>query len=340
MNYKRWIAVGLSVVVFFSSLVISLVGKSLSQNIEEAGAKSFLQEVMDDSLSENVLRKGNLGERILVVNVRGTIMNGEDSFLSVSQYNHQQILESLEKVKDDETIKGMILRIDSPGGGVYESAELSDKIQQVKEARDIPIYVSMESMAASGGYYIAAAADQIYATKETITGSIGVIMAGMNYSELMTKLGIEDTTVKSGELKDLGSASRPRTEKDVAVLQGLVNSMYERFVDVVVQGRGMDRETVYKLADGRIYDGTQAQKNGLVDKIGYYEEALEDFEAAYGLENAEIFTYENSQTDILSQLFMKTSQALNLGQPVTVGKIELPPSWKEESAFMYIYEGY
>ena len=340
MNYKRWIAVGLAVVVFFSSLVISLVGKSLSQNIEEAGAKSFLQEMMDDSLSENVLRKGNLGERILVVNVRGTIMNVEDSFLNVSQYNHQQILQSLEKVKDDETIKGMIVRIDSPGGGVYESAELNDKIREVKEARDIPIYVAMESMAASGGYYIAAAADQIYATKETITGSIGVIMGGMNYSELMTKLGIEDTTIKSGELKDVGSATRAMTEKDVAVLQGLVNSMYERFVDVVAQGRGMDREAVYKLADGRIYDGSQAQKNGLVDKIGYYEEALEDFEAAYDLESAQVFTYKNSQEDILSQLFMKTGQALNLGQAIKTGTLDLPANWKEESGFMYIYEGY
>ncbi len=179
MNYKRWIAVGLSVVVFFSSLIISLVGKTLSQSMEEAGAKTFLQEMMDNSLSENVLRQGNVDERILVVNIRGTIMNVEDSFLSVAQYNHQQILESLDKVKEDETIKGIMLRIDSPGGGVYESAELSDKIRQVKEARDIPIYVSMESMAASGGYYIAADADQIYATKETITGSIGVIMGGL-----------------------------------------------------------------------------------------------------------------------------------------------------------------
>ncbi len=156
----------------------------------------------------------------------------------------------------------------------------------------------------------------------------------------MAKLGIEDTTIKSGDLKDVGSASRPQTEKDVAVLQGLVNSMYERFIDVVAQGRGMDRETVYKLADGRIYDGSQAQKNGLVDKIGYYEEALGDFRTAYGLESAQVFTYENSQADILSQLFMKTSQTLNLGQAITSGTLDLPANWKEESGFMYIYEGY
>jgi protease-4 len=337
MNSKRWIAVGLSLVVFFSSLVVSFVGKILTQDVDTT---SFWEEFMSDAISETVVREGSFDERIAVFNVRGMIMNMEESYFSVPQYNHQRILESLDTVKNDDTIKGIILRIDSPGGGVYESAELSDKIREVKEARDIPIYVVMESMAASGGYYIAAYADQIYATNETITGSIGVIMSGMNFAGLMDKLGVEDMTIKSGEMKDVGSSTRELTEKDYEVLQGLVDSMYERFVDVVSEGRDMEREDVYELADGRIYDGAQAQKNGLVDQIGYYEDALEDFETAYGLENAQIITYDQAELDMFGQLFIKTSKLMNFGQEINLGNIELPATWKEQSGFMYMYRGY
>ncbi len=337
MNSKRWIAVGLSIVVFFSSLVISFVGRILTQDAEKT---SFWEELMKDSIAETVIREGAYDERIALFNVRGVIMNMEESYFSVPQYNHQRILESLETVKNDETIKGIILRVDSPGGGVYESAQLSDKIREVKAARDIPIYVVMESMAASGGYYISAYADKIYATNETITGSIGVIMSGMNYAGLLEKMGVEDMTIKSGDMKDVGSSTREITQKDLDVLQGLVDSMYERFVDVVSEGRELDRDYVYEIADGRIYDGAQAKDNGLVDDIGYYEEALEDFEVEYGLENAQIITYDQVELDMFSQWFMKTSKIVNLGQEINVGNIELPATWKEKSGFMYMYRGY
>ncbi len=337
MNSKRWIAVGLSIVVFFSSLVISFVGRILTQDAEKT---SFWEELMKDSIAETVIREGAYDERIALFNVRGVIMNMEESYFSVPQYNHQRILESLETVKNDETIKGIILRVDSPGGGVYESAQLSDKIREVKAARDIPIYVVMESMAASGGYYISAYADKIYATNETITGSIGVIMSGMNYAGLLEKMGVEDMTIKSGDMKDVGSSTREITQKDLDVLQGLVDSMYERFVDVVSEGRDLDRDYVYEIADGRIYDGAQAKDNGLVDDIGYYEEALEDFEVEYGLENAQIITYDQVELDMFSQWFMKTSKIVNLGQEINVGNIELPATWKEKSGFMYMYRGY
>ncbi len=337
MNSKRWIAVGLSIVVFFSSLVVSFVGRILTQDAEKT---SFWEELMKDSIAETVIREGAYDERIALFNVRGAIMNMEESYFSVSQYNHQRILESLETVKNDETIKGIILRVDSPGGGVYESAELSDKIREVKAARNIPIYVVMESMAASGGYYISAYADKIYATNETITGSIGVIMSGMNYAGLLEKMGVEDMTIKSGDMKDVGSPTREITQKDLDVLQGLVDSMYERFVDVVSEGRELDRDYVYEIADGRIYDGAQAKDNGLVDDIGYYEEALEDFEVEYGLENAQIITYDQVELDMFSQWFMKTSKIVNLGQEINVGNIELPATWKEKTGFMYMYRGY
>lgn len=336
MNGKRWIAVGLSMVVFFSSLVISLAGRLLTSDVQET---SFWEEIMDDSMTETVIREGSFDERIALFNVRGVIMNMEESYFSVPQYNHQRILESLETVKNDETIKGIIIRVDSPGGGVYESAELSDKIREVKAERGIPIYVVMESMAASGGYYISAFADKIYATNETITGSLGVIMSGMNYAGLLEKIGVEDMTIKSGEMKDVGSATRELTPKDLEILQGLVDSMYERFVDVVTQGRNLDRAYVYELADGRIYDGAQAKDNGLIDEIGYYDQALEAFESTYGLENAQIITYDHEQLDVFSQWFMQAVKNINMGQEINVGNVELPTTWKENAGFMYMYRG-
>lgn len=337
MNKKRWIAVALSVLVFISSFVVSSKGKS---KIIEKETTSLLKELMSEELSKTVLRPGNANQRIAVLHIRGTILNMEGNWLNASQYNHNLTINSLDSIRNDETVKGIIIRIDSPGGGVYESAQLSDKIAEIKRTRNIPVYVVMESMAASGGYYIAAGADQIYATEETLTGSIGVIMSGMNYSGLMDKLGVEDMTIKSGEMKDVGSLTRETTKKDLEVLQELVDNMYERFVDVVVEGRDMDRAKVYKLADGRIYDGAQAKNNGLVDKLGYYDEALADFEKAYGLQEAEVFSYDNMGLDKISQLFMKSANLFNPRKEINVGNIELPASWKESSGFMYIYGGY
>ena len=142
-------------------------------------------------------------------------------------------------------------------------------------------------LAASGGYYISAQADKIFATEETVTGSIGVIMSGLNYSGLLEKLGVEDTTVKSGALKDMGSGTRPETKEEEAVLQAYIDSAYSRFVAIVSEGRNKSEEEVKKIADGRIYDGVQAKEVGLVDELGFPEDALKAMRKEQQLEDAE-----------------------------------------------------
>lgn len=334
MNTKRWLAIGLSVVVFVSSIMVSVIG---SQFTKEDEAISIWETAMDKTMAENVLREGLGDTRIVVVDVSGAIIQGETSYTAT--YDHEQTLKDLDKIKEDKTIKGMILRVDSPGGGVYESAQLQDKIKEVKENRKIPVYVVMESMAASGGYYISADAEKIYASKETITGSIGVIMSGLNLSGLMEKYGVTDMTIKSGEMKDVGSSTRPPTEKGLLILQNLVNGMYERFVDVVAQGRGIDRAKVYELADGRIYDGQQALKVGLVDAIGYYDDALLDLETAYKLEGAQVFSYTGSKFDFINQLMSGVSALMGDKNLASLEGFNISAANKKQG-FMYIYGGY
>lgn len=156
-------------------------------------------------------------------------------------------MEQLKAIEEDPTVKGIFLEVNSPGGGVYESAEIAKKLDTIRKEHDIPMYVSMKNMAASGGYYISAQADKIFATEETVTGSIGVIMSGLNYSGLLEKLGVEDTTVKSGALKDMGSGTRPETKEEEAVLQAYIDSAYSRFVAIVSEGRNKSEEEVKKL---------------------------------------------------------------------------------------------
>lgn len=341
MNAKRWTAIGLSLVVFISSLIISAAGNWFIGG-DEGEVLTLWEELFAVGLSETIQRDGDPFNRIAVLDVSGIILNTSSGYLSVPEYNHAKMLNDLETIRNDTTIKAVILRVNSPGGGVYESAELNAKMNEVMAEKDIPLYVVMESMAASGGYYIAANAEKIFASADTITGSIGVIMSGLNYSGLMEKYGVSDLTIKSGDLKDMGSPTRPTTDRELEVLQGLIDSMYERFVDVVSEGRNMDRDMVYSLADGRIYDGYQAKEAGLVDELGFYEDALKDLETAYGLENAQIISYELTQLNLLSDMLINTSRFLNPRQNIDVNLsgIELPTSWQEQRGFMYIFGGY
>lgn len=180
----------------------------------------------------------------------------------------------IKQAKEDQDVKAIILRINSPGGGVAESAEIYDQLMKLKKKTNKPIYVSMGTMAASGGYYIAAAGDKIFASPETITGSIGVIMQSVNYEGLAKKYGVELVTIKSGPYKDIMNPARKMTEAEREILQRLINDSYDAFVDVVAKGRKLPEDTVRKLADGRIYDGRQAKALHLVDEFGYLDDVI------------------------------------------------------------------
>lgn len=183
------------------------------------------------------------------------------------------VIEQIEEYTERESIKAIVLHINSPGGGVAISQEIYDAVKRASDEK--PVVAAMASVAASGGYYVACGADRIIANPGTLTGSIGVIFQFHTAEKLLDKIGLETETVKSGLLKDVGSYSKSMTEKEESMLRAVVMDTYEQFVDVVVEGREKDREDIYPLANGAIYTGRQAYGYGLVDEIGGLKEALD-----------------------------------------------------------------
>ena len=187
MNGKRWAALGIAIGLFIFSVVINLLSSFAFKGIKTDVTDLFA--ATEQPFTEEVVKNGSETKKIVILDVDGVIQDtGEaQSFLQNSGYNHQSFLKKLDYIKDDDSVKGIILRINSPGGGVMESAEIHHKILQLKK----PVYVSMGSITASGGYYISTAANKIYASPETLTGSIGVIMEAYNYEGLAKKYGVE-----------------------------------------------------------------------------------------------------------------------------------------------------
>jgi protease IV len=224
-------------------------------------------------------------DRIKVVNLTGMIMDSDERSVFSMTDSTSSTIKKLRKAAENQKIKAVLIRINSPGGTVATSQELNQAVTELRAKK--PVYSSMGDIAASGGYYVACATDKIYANPGTLTGSIGVIMSGMNFKGLADKLGVQPQVVKSGLFKDIASPYRPMTEEDRKILQGLIDDSYDQFVNAVATGRKMKLEDVKRLADGRIYSGRQAKKNGLVDETGSYQDALDDLQKAckekYGL---------------------------------------------------------
>ena len=185
----------------------------------------------------------------------------------------RSVIAELRRLREMPWVKAIVVRVDSPGGAVAPTQEIFAEIQRSKKKK--PFIASMGSIAASGGYYIAAACDKIVANPGTLTGSIGVIMQLSNVEELMKKIGVKGYNVKSGANKDIGSPFQPLSAEGKEILQALVDNVHGQFVAAVAQGRGLDEEAVRKLADGRIYSGAQAKERGLVDQFGTLEDAIE-----------------------------------------------------------------
>lgn len=341
MNKRRWVAVVIAVVL----LIFSVISSTISRKNERSKELSQVNELLygTDEPQEKTEEAGSSTEKIAKLVVEGTIVDdGTSGLFSTDSYNHSSFMKQLAKIKNDSTIKGILLQINSPGGSVYETAEVTRALKEIQKDKKIPIYASMESQAASGGYYIAANSDRIFATEDTMTGSIGVIMSSMNYSGLMEKLGITDATIKSGALKDIGSSSRPQTKEDKEVLQAFVDSMYGRFVKVVAEGRDMDEAAVRKLADGRIYDGAQALQNGLVDDIGFPDQALQALRKDKGLSGAKVISYTSGSTNFMNTWFgnsLAELQGIKPSQEELVRNIVESVGTPQTPKAMYLYGG-
>ncbi len=202
------------------------------------------------------------GDRVAVVAVEGVIADS------------RQVLEQIERYRTNPSVKALVLRVESPGGGVAPSQEIYGGILKFRRTSGKPVVASMGRVAASGGYYIAAAADRIVANPGSITGSIGVILQLPNVSGLLQKVGVRTVIIKSGEFKDLGGAVRDLTDAERKILQDLLDDVHAQFIDAVAAGRKMDRARVVPLADGRIFTGRQALAVGLVDELGDQRDAI------------------------------------------------------------------
>jgi protease-4 len=232
------------------------------------------------------------GDKIAIVEIRGVITQSSG------------IIEEIHQYLEDEGVKAIILRIDSPGGGVGPSQEIYREVMKIKSKKKV--VTSMGSVAASGGYYVACASDLIVANPGTITGSIGVIMEFTNIEELFKKIGIKGVVVKSGELKDMGSPFREMTPEERRVIQGVIDNVHEQFIQAVADGRKLDRSKVAQIADGRILTGEQAKQLGLVDQIGNLEDAIDTTAKLVGIVGKPNILYPKKKFSIWELLIRET----------------------------------
>jgi protease-4 len=202
------------------------------------------------------------GEKVAVVRIEGVILDSREA------------IEELRKFRDNPSIKAIVLRIDSPGGGVVPSQEIYAEVLKARTEGKVKVIASMGNLAASGGYYIAAATDKIVANPGTLTGSIGVIMELANVQGLLEKVGVQSVVIKSGRHKDLASPFRTMSPEERALLQNVLDDVHDQFIQAVATGRAMKVEQVRDLADGRIFTGRQAKAAKLVDELGDLQDAI------------------------------------------------------------------
>lgn len=214
---------------------------------------------------------GSSGDKIAIVELNDVIVTSE------------KIVEQIKKYREDKSIKAIILRVNSPGGGVAASQEIYEEVKRTRDSGKI-IVVSMGSIAASGGYYVAVGSSLIIANPGTLTGSIGVIAQFMSLKDLAEKLGISYTTIKSGNLKDAGNPFRQMNDSDKAYFQDVVDNSFGQFLDVVAKERKMDMTTLMKYASGRVFTGLQAKEYGLIDSLGTFEDAIRITSKMAGIE--------------------------------------------------------
>ena len=200
------------------------------------------------------------GEKVAVLPITGVITESENT------------IEQLKKFAKDDSVKAIVVRLNTPGGGVGPSQEIHAEVKKIRGKK--VIVASLGALAASGGYYIACAADKIYANPGTITGSIGVLMQFVNVKDLIEKIGVKGLVIKSGSFKDTGSPIREMSPEERKIIQGVIDNVYFQFVNAVAEGRKMPREEVLAIADGRILSGEQAKELGLVDALGNQEDAV------------------------------------------------------------------
>ncbi len=275
MKRKR-IFIGLAVIVailIFFLLLIYLIGRFLGRESQFA-----------------------FGDKIAVVEIQGVIAQSSG------------IIEEIHQYLEDTGVKAIVLRIDSPGGGVGPAQEIHREVQKARGKKKL--ITSMDSVAASGGYYIACASDLIVANPGTITGSIGVVMEFTNLEELLKKIGVKGVVLKGGEYKDVGSPFREMTPDEKKIMQEVIDNVHQQFIRAVVEGRKLERSSVIKVADGRIFTGEQALELKLVDRMGNLQDAIDMAAEMVGIEAKPYVVYPNRKFSVSDLLLQQLTSAI------------------------------
>jgi len=263
--------------------------------------------------------------KILIIDISGTISSEKRRSLIGADKEPDSLVarikEALKKATEDKKIKAVILRINSPGGTVTACDIIYKEIVKFKKNKNVFVAACLMDIAASGGYYIANAADAIIAHPTTVTGSIGVIAMKFNFKGLMDKIGIEEESIMSGDKKDIFSYFRAMSEEERKIMQGIIDSLYSRFVEAIDEGRkDLTADQIKPLADGRVYTAQQALDNKLIDGIGYLDDVIKIVKRATGLADARIITY-HRHTEYKNNIYSQaTINIFNLGEDNFVGE--------------------
>lgn len=255
--------------------------------------------------------------KVAVISLNGPIQaEGTSLFFLGSAITPQLVRSQLERAKEDDAVKAVVLQIESPGGNVAACQEIVNEIEQVEK----PIVVSLGTVAASGGYFISAKADKIVALPGTLTGSIGVIAQVANVKGLFEKLGIEMEVFTGGKHKDMYAGLRELTPEEQEIMQEMTDQFYDQFVQAVVEGRGLSEEQVRALATGQLYTGEQAKELGLIDELGGLNTAIDSAASLAGIEEPKVEYYKREAPSLLSSLLGMNWQKLqSLIQMQTLG---------------------
>lgn len=313
---KRVISLVIVMVIVVFSLINGTLTKSViqKQNTEDSYVQMFLRS---QSVHKLTLVDGNSDETIQKISIEGEI--GAEM---TNTYSRASVINQIKEAKSNSNVKAILLSVNTPGGGVYETAELYNELKN--SGKDV--YVSMKKQATSGGYYVSMAAKKIFANTETTTGSLGVIMSYVSAQKFLNDHGIKQETIRSGEQKAVGGLTEDLPESTRKIYQEQNKEAYDRFVKAIAQGRSMSEDEVRKLADGRTYTGTQAVENKLIDKIGTEEDLINFIKEDKKLSNPKVIELrpDKAAESLLSRFVKATMKSIisELNSEATSNQVE------------------
>lgn len=271
---------------------------------------AFSGQAFENSYMASTIQHGS-SEKIAIINLEGVIMDVEDGLHSATMFDY--MMDSLDAANEDENVKAVIIIMNTPGGGVFESARIEEKINELQENGKL-VYSIIETMSASGGYWIAASSDKIYIQPESMTGSIGVLFQSIEYAELLNKIGLKEIVITNKEAvnkvpQNLDNQDNPQRKQ----LEDLLAESFDGFVNVIQNGRGLTREEILPYADGRIISGSKAVEIKFADKIGGYDESYNDLVVELGVDNPTVIEYEWSEIVGFGSFGAKVENILDFG---------------------------